>query len=79
MGIKGSSHGQLGAPNGIAIDRTGNIYAADASKHVVEKLAPDGTVMAEWKVLLPDFMGRAGSPLAQMIPSMSSIRAERES
>ena len=37
MGIKGTGYGQLGAPNGIAIDRANNIYVADASKHVVEK------------------------------------------
>ena len=42
MGIKGIGYGQLGAPNGIAIDAVGNIYVADASKHVVEKLAPTG-------------------------------------
>jgi Uncharacterized conserved protein len=50
MGSKGSAHGQLGEPNGIAIDRTGNIYVAEvASNHRVQKLAPDGTFIAEWK------------------------------
>jgi tripartite motif-containing protein 71 len=50
MGSKGSGHGQLGEPNGIAIDRTGNIYVAEvASNHRVQKLAPDGTFIAEWK------------------------------
>jgi DNA-binding beta-propeller fold protein YncE len=47
----------LGAPNGIAIDRGGNIYVADASKHVVQKLAPDGNVIAEWKGPPPGFYG----------------------
>src|SRR6266581_3317941 len=47
---KGSSHGQLGEPNGIAVDRSGNIYVAEvASNHRVQKLAPDGTFIAEWK------------------------------
>jgi DNA-binding beta-propeller fold protein YncE len=50
MGTKGSGHGQLGEPNGIAIDRAGNIYVAEvASNHRVQKLAPDGTFIAEWK------------------------------
>jgi DNA-binding beta-propeller fold protein YncE len=50
MGSKGSGHGQLGEPNGIAIDRAGNIYVAEvASNHRVQKLAPDGTFIAEWK------------------------------
>jgi DNA-binding beta-propeller fold protein YncE len=47
---KGSGHGQLGEPNGIAVDRSGNIYVAEvASNHRVQKLAPDGTFIAEWK------------------------------
>src|SRR5205085_5997144 len=49
MGSKGTAQGQLAAPNGIAVDRTGNIYVADASNHHVEKLASDGTFVAEWK------------------------------
>ena len=36
-------------PNGIAIDHTGNIYVAEiGSNHRVQKLAPDGTFIAEW-------------------------------
>ena len=47
---KGSGHGQLAEPNGIAVDRSGNIYVAEvASNHRVQKLAPDGTFIAEWK------------------------------
>jgi DNA-binding beta-propeller fold protein YncE len=47
---KGSGHEQLGDPNGIAVDRSGNIYVAEvASNHRVQKLAPDGTFIAEWK------------------------------
>jgi DNA-binding beta-propeller fold protein YncE len=50
LGTKGSGHGQLGEPNGIAIDRAGNIFVAEvASNHRVQKLAPDGTFVAEWK------------------------------
>jgi DNA-binding beta-propeller fold protein YncE len=50
IGTKGSGHGQLGGPNGIAIDRAGNIYVAEvASNHRVQKLASDGTFIAEWK------------------------------
>jgi DNA-binding beta-propeller fold protein YncE len=50
IGMKGSGHGQLGEPNGIAFDRAGNIYVAEVgSNHRVQKLAPDGTFIAEWK------------------------------
>ncbi|HVD95991.1 MAG TPA: NHL repeat-containing protein, partial [Candidatus Limnocylindria bacterium] len=49
IGTKGMGFGQLGEPNGIAIDRAGNIYVAEvASNHRVQKLAPDGTFIAEW-------------------------------
>jgi DNA-binding beta-propeller fold protein YncE len=58
IGTKGSGHGQLGEPNGIAIDRSGNIYVAEvASNHRVQKLAPDGTFVAEWKGPEPGFYG----------------------
>ncbi len=44
-----TSIGQFEAPNGIAIDHTGNIYVAEiGSKHRVQKLAPDGTFIAQW-------------------------------
>jgi DNA-binding beta-propeller fold protein YncE len=55
IGTKGSGHGQLGEPNGIAVDRAGNIYVAEvAHNHRVQKLAPDGTFIAEWA---PGFYG----------------------
>ena len=77
---KGSGHGQLGEPNGIAVDRSGNIYVAEvASNHRVQKLAPDGTFIAEWKGPDAGFTVRAVSLLARMTLSMSSIKAGRES
>ena len=58
IGTKGSGHGQLGEPNGIAIDHIGNIYVAEvASNHRVQKLAPDGTFIAEWKGQALGFYG----------------------
>jgi DNA-binding beta-propeller fold protein YncE len=44
-----TSIGQFEAPNGIAIDRAGNIFVAEiGSKHRVQKLGPDGTLIAVW-------------------------------
>jgi DNA-binding beta-propeller fold protein YncE len=58
IGTKGSGHGELGEPNGIAIDDAGNIYVAEvASNHRVQKLAPDGRFIAEWKGPDPGFYG----------------------
>jgi DNA-binding beta-propeller fold protein YncE len=52
------SIGQFEAPNGIAIDGEGNIYVAEiGSKHRVQKLAPDGKFIAEWKGPEPGFYG----------------------
>jgi DNA-binding beta-propeller fold protein YncE len=46
------------APNGIAIDRGGDIYVAEiGSKHRVQKLESDGTLIAEWKGPAPGFFG----------------------
>ena len=48
-GIFVTSMGQFEAPSGIAVDHTGNIYVAEiGSKHRVQKLAPDGKLIAEW-------------------------------
>jgi DNA-binding beta-propeller fold protein YncE len=50
LGTDRIGHGQLEEPNGIAIDHAGNIYVAEVgSNHRVQKLAPDGTFIAEWK------------------------------
>src|SRR5207247_7034756 len=46
---KGSGYGQLAEPNGIAVDQSGNIYVAEAGNHRVQKLAANGTFIAEWK------------------------------
>jgi DNA-binding beta-propeller fold protein YncE len=47
----------LGAPNGVAVDHTGNIYVADASNHRVQKLTADGKLIAEWRGPGPGFYG----------------------
>jgi len=50
LGTDRIGHGQLEEPNAIAIDHAGNIYVAEVgSNHRVQKLAPDGTFIAEWK------------------------------
>ena len=55
--MKGAGNGQLGAPNGIAVDRNGNLYIADAGNHRVQKLASNGGLIAEWKGPEPGFYG----------------------
>ena len=53
--MQGTGYGQLKEPNGIAIDRDGNIYVADAGNHLVLKLGPDGSVIAQWSGPDPGF------------------------
>src|SRR5262245_3548672 len=44
-----TSIGHFEAPSGIAIDRAGNIYVTEiGSKHRVQKLGADGTLIAKW-------------------------------
>ncbi|PWT78819.1 MAG: hypothetical protein C5B58_14665 [Acidobacteria bacterium] len=57
MGTKGTGYGQFEEPNGIAIDRHGYIYVADAGNHCVYRLAPDGSVIAQWRGPEPGFYG----------------------
>jgi len=53
-----TSIGEFESPNGIAVDRGGNIYVAEiGSKHRVQRLAPDGKFIAEWKGPPPGFYG----------------------
>ena len=45
-----TSIGQFESPNGIAINRAGNVDVAEiGSKHRIQKLGPDGILIADWK------------------------------
>jgi sugar lactone lactonase YvrE len=48
-----TSVGQLGRPNGVALDGDGNLYVADDNEHTIRKRSTDGTVTV--------FAGLAGS------------------
>jgi sugar lactone lactonase YvrE len=39
-----ASASQIGRPTGVAVDRQGNIYVADSSSNIIEKIASDGTL-----------------------------------
>ena len=80
MGIKGIGYGQLGAPNGIAIDRTwqhlrGRRFQARCGEAGVRRQlsSPSGRDQRLGST------ARAGLLSARMIRSMSSIRVARES
>jgi len=57
-GTFATSIGDFEAPSGVAVDHRGNIYVAEiGSRHRVQKLAPDGKFIAEWKGPEPGFYG----------------------
>jgi sugar lactone lactonase YvrE len=47
-GTLGSEPGQFNGPVGIAIDKQGNIFVAEAANHRIQKLSPEGKPIAQW-------------------------------
>jgi hypothetical protein len=47
-GADGSASGQFERLEGVAVDGSGNVYAADAGNNRIQKLAPSGDVSAVW-------------------------------
>jgi uncharacterized protein (TIGR03663 family) len=48
IGAPGASPGQFAAPRGLSFDRDGNLLVADTQNNRIQKLAPDGRVLAVW-------------------------------
>src|SRR3989449_4611004 len=42
------SYGGPMAPNGVAVDSSGNVYVADAKNYAIDKLARDGSFLTAW-------------------------------
>jgi tripartite motif-containing protein 71 len=47
-GASGSGAGEFNHPSAVALDGAGDVYVADTYNHRVVKLAPDGSVLAQW-------------------------------
>lgn len=47
-GSLGSGPGQFQGPEGIAVDRDGNVYVSDSLNRRVQKISPFGTPLAQW-------------------------------
>jgi len=48
IGSRGLGDGQFISPQGIALDRSGNIYVADTGNNRIQKFSPDGVFLEKW-------------------------------
>ena len=49
----GSTFASVSTPDGVAVDRSGNVYVADYGHNLVDKVSPDGTVSLFASVAYP--------------------------
>lgn len=49
LGRKGSGEGEFNNPCGIAVDKKGQIYVADAGGNCIQKLTAEGNFLSMWK------------------------------
>lgn len=48
-GPRGGAAGQLIAPQGIAVDKAGNVYVADTGNRRIQKFRGDGKFISQWR------------------------------
>jgi DNA-binding beta-propeller fold protein YncE len=71
-GSPGGEPGQLDLPLGVGVDTDGNLYVSESDNWRVQKLAPDGGFLAQWRLCLdgdPCTLSTAGQGLGEFMAS----------
>jgi predicted esterase/sugar lactone lactonase YvrE len=64
---------RLNVPSGLAVDRRGNLFIADAANHRIRKVAPDGTITTVAGSGTAGFSGDGGAATAAQLNQPSSM------
>lgn len=64
---------ELDAPEGLAVDRAGNLYIADSSNHAIRRVSPDGSIQTVAGVGLRGFAGDGGPATASRLDSPAAV------
>ena len=63
----------LSAPEGLAVDRLGNVYIADSSNHAIRKVSSDGSIQTVAGSGLRGFAGDSGPATAARLDSPAGV------
>ena len=66
----------LSFPQGLAVDRSGNVYFADTSNHRIRQVAPDGTISTCAGTGAAGYSGDGGPATAAMLASPAGVAVD---
>jgi sugar lactone lactonase YvrE len=69
---------QLYAPSGLAVDREGNLWIADAGNHRIRKVAPDGTIRTVAGTGTRGFTGDGGPAQSAQLDSPIAVAVDSQ-
>jgi DNA-binding beta-propeller fold protein YncE len=73
-----ATEARLNEPRGLAVDRQGNLYIADAANHRIRKMAPDGTLTSVAGTGTPGFSGDEGAAGAAQLNRPLAVAVDSE-
>jgi uncharacterized protein (TIGR03437 family) len=75
-GAGNTSWGELNAPQGVALDSSGNLYIADTGNHRIRMLAPSGAISTVAGTGTAGFSGDGGAAAAAELNAPSAIAVD---